>query len=129
MSLRQYSKFSPLKKEIQKTISHFKSSQIVAFTSVVETGAKVLSFSKLVVSVEGTSVSTFIAILSVAPTVVIAEKTDSCVVGSVVIVLLEVVSLMMSLFKIVIEASLTISSDNVVDDSGIVKCDIESVVE
>ena len=67
--------------------------------------------------------------MSVAPTVVIAEKTDSCVVGSVVIVLLEVVSLMMSLFKIVIEVSLTISSDNVVDDSGIVKCDIESVVE
>ena len=78
-------------------MSYFKSSEIIGFTSVVEeTGAKEVSSSKLVVSVEATSVSTFIDILSVAPTVVIAGVTDSCVVGSVVIMLLEVVSLVMS---------------------------------
>ena len=78
-------------------MNYFKSSEIIGFTSVVEeTGAKVVSSSKLVVSVEATSVRTFIDILSVAPTVVIAGVSDSCVVGSVVIMLLEVVSLVMS---------------------------------
>ena len=42
---------------------------------VEETGAKVVSPSKLVVSVEATSVSTFI--FSVAPTLVIAGESDS----------------------------------------------------
>ena len=45
------------------------------------------------------------------------------------IVSLEVVLLVISLFKIVIEVSLTICSDDVVDDSGSVECDIGLVVE
>ena len=42
---------------------------------------------------------------------------------------LDVAPLVMSLLKIVIEVSLTISSDDVVDDSTSVEGDIEFVVE
>ena len=42
---------------------------------------------------------------------------------------LDVAPLVMSLLKIVIEVSLTISSDDVVDDPTSVECDIEFVVE
>ena len=107
-------------------------SSSVVVIEVVRTDTKVVLSSKVVVSVEAPLVIICTVVVSVIASVVISDtigENGSSVVGSVVIFSLEIVSLVTSLFTMVTEVSLTISSDDVVDDSASVECDIELVVE
>lgn len=100
---------------------------MVSASSANEVIAVVDKDAKVVDSSEALSIRICSVVESVIGTVVICD-IESCVVGVVIIVSLDVVPRVMSLLKIV-EVSLTNSSEDVVDDSTSVECDIEFVVE